>query len=353
MNITLVVRYFTIGGLERVVSSLANGYVSRGYNVKIVVLSKGKRNSLITEIDPKVEVVFLKDKIWNKISQLRNETKNSLVHIHFGDGRIHPIIRLGLIGRKIVITCHSVYSHKRNTLLNLFDYLFSFQAKKIIAVSAAVKDFCVNEVHMKEDKVCVIRNGIECNEDIIEREKGEVLKIVSLASLYPHKNHIYLIKALAAFKSVCDIPFKLYMIGDGPCMSDLYLESLKLGLKDNIIWYGAIWQKDLVRSIVKAADVFVSASEYEGFPISILEGLVYGLPMVLSNIPPHIEICGEGALYFDFDENYCSFIDKMKQFYNEDGCAKKMSAYSYERCKEYNMAKTIDQYLGMYEEVIG
>lgn len=349
MNITLILRYFTIGGLERVVSSLANGYVSRGHNVKIIVLSKGKRNSLITEIDTRVKVIFLEGKTWSKIRQLREETRNSIVHIHFGDGRIHPIIRLGLSGRKMIITYHSVYSHKRNFLLNFIDYLFSFQAKKIIAVSDAVKDFCVNEVNIKKNKICVIRNGIEYNGEMNERKKGKTLKIVSLASLYPHKNQMYLIRALAALKMKCHIPFKLYIIGDGPCMSDIYLESIKLGLKENIIWYGAVWQKDLVASIVQKSDVFVSASKYEGFPISILEGMTYGLPMLLSNILPHKEICGGGALFFDFDEDYSSFIDGINKIYDDNTYAKRMSAYSYHRVKEYNIAQTIEQYLGIYD----
>lgn len=349
MDITLILRYFTIGGLERVVSSLANGYVKRGHNVKIIVLSKGKRNSLITEIDPRVEVIFLEGKIWSKIRQIREKTKNSIVHIHFGDGKIHPFIRLGLSDRKTIITYHSVYSHKRNFLLNLIDRLFSFQAKKIIAVSDAVKDFCVNEVKIKKDKICVIRNGIEYNGDMNEREKGKTLKIVSLASLYPHKNQMYLIRSLAALKMKYPISFELYIIGDGPCMSDLYLESIKLGLKENITWYGAVWQKDLVDSIVQKADIFVSASKYEGFPISILEGMTYGLPMLLSNILPHKEMCGEGALFFDFEENYGSFIDGINKIYADNDYAKRMSDYSYHRVKEYDVAQTIEQYLGIYD----
>ena len=83
MKITLLLRYFTIGGLERVVSSLANGYAKLGCDVQIIVLSKGKRNSLITEIDARVKVVFLSGNVINKINQLRKLTVGRIVHIHF------------------------------------------------------------------------------------------------------------------------------------------------------------------------------------------------------------------------------------------------------------------------------
>jgi glycosyltransferase involved in cell wall biosynthesis len=352
MKITLLLRYFTIGGLERVVSSLANGYVKDGHDVQIIVLSKGKRNSLITEIDPKVKVIFLNGGIIHKISEIRRLTEGRIVHIHFGDGKIHPIIRMGLLNRKIVITCHSVYSHKRNILLNNVDRLFSLQAKKIVAVSDAVREFCVNEVKIADNKVCVIKNGIERNGEKISIKKKNTLNIVSLASLYPHKNHIYLIRALAELKKQQEIPFKLYMIGDGPCMAELYLEAVALGLGDNIVWYGAVWQKKLVRDIIKKSDVFVSASKYEGFPISILEGMIYGLPMILSSIPPHREMIGNNGLFFDFDEDYHTFIDSFVKFYNDVEVRESMSESSYKMVEKYDMIKTIDSYIKVYEEVV-
>lgn len=352
MDISLVVRYFTIGGLERVVSSLANGFVARDHNVKIIVLSKGKRNSLITELDTRVKVVFLEGNIGQKIKALREETKESLVNIHFGDGKIHPIIRLGLLGRTTVVTCHSVYSHKRNIFLNLADRIFSIQAKKKIAVSDAVKDFCVNEVHDPKEKIMVIRNGIEKNKNVVKKERGKVLKIISLASLYPHKNHDYLIRALSDLKNKCGIPFKLYVIGDGPCLSDLFLKAKDLGIKDDIVWYGAVWHKDLVMNIVKSSDVFVSASKYEGFPISILEGMSFGLPMILSDIPPHREICGSGAMYFSLDDGYKSFENVISKFYYDNDIARSMSDYSFDRVGKYSLDKMVDNYISTYCAVV-
>ena len=200
--------------------------------------------------------------------------------------------------------------------------------------------------------MCVIKNGIERNGEKISIKKKNTLNIVSLASLYPHKNHIYLIRALAELNKQQEIPFKLYMIGDGPCMAELYLEAVALGLGDNIVWYGAVWQKKLVRDIIKKSDVFVSASKYEGFPISILEGMIYGLPMILSSIPPHREMIGNNGLFFDFDEDYHTFIDSFVKFYNDVEVRESMSESSYKMVEKYDMIKTIDSYIKVYEEVV-
>ena len=196
LKITLLLRYFTIGGLERVVLALANNYVAHGLDTEIIILSKGKRNSLITELDPQVSVHFLSGNHFNKVKMLRQKTKERLVHIHFGDGKIHPLIRLSLCGRKKVLTYHSVYSHKRNRLLNAIDFIFSKSIDSFIAVSDAVKDFCSNEVHIDRSKIHVIHNGIFKSNEVIsvhDFSKNRPMILLSLASLYPHKNHTFLL----------------------------------------------------------------------------------------------------------------------------------------------------------------
>lgn len=352
MKITLILRYFTIGGLERVVSALANGYVKRNHKVKIIVLSKGKRNSLITELDPRIEIVFLSENPFSKLHELRRQTKEGIVHLHFGDGKIHPLIRWALTGRSVIVTCHSVYSHKRNKFLNVADRFFSRKIKKVVGVSDAVRKFCIEEVNMPFSKVCVIQNGISCEEIERKREKHTQLRILSLASLYPHKNHDYLIEAIAALKQETGLDFKLGIVGDGPCLADLFLKSMKLGLYDNIIWYGAVWQKDIVQGIIEQSDVFISASRYEGFPISILEGMSKGLPMILSDISPHREVAGEQAMYFTLDDNYNSFLKCMKKFSTDLNVRQVMSAYSFKKVQEFNIDETVDRYIEVYRNAM-
>ena len=97
--------------------------------------------------------------------------------------------------------------------------------------------------------------------------------------------------------------------------------------------------------------MFVSASQYEGFPISILEGMSYGLPMILSNIPPHKEIVGKEGLFFNFDSDYSTFIEQLLIFYQDYDLRKKMVDGSLKRVKYYEMKNTINSYLDVYEEV--
>ena len=224
IKITLLVRYFTIGGLERVVIALANEYVSRGFDTQIVIVSRGKRNSLITELDPRIEIVFLAGNPVAKARKLKAVTKGRLVHIHFGDGKIHPWIRLQLMNSIKTITYHSVYRHKRNCLLNKIDYMFNRKLPVIVAVSDAVKEFCCNDVGLPSEHVRVIKNGMKI-EDLKKSssERKECIDFLVLCSLYPHKNHKEIIENFSTLLGGGIDNWHLTFIGDGPCMSELFL----------------------------------------------------------------------------------------------------------------------------------
>lgn len=351
LKITLLVRYFTIGGLERVVIALANEYVRRGYDTQIVIISRGKRNSLITELNNKVEIVFLDGNPIEKAQKLKRVIKGRIVHIHFGDGKIHPWIRLQLIGSMKTITYHSVYRHKRNWYLNKLDYLFNRKITKIVAVSDAVKDFCVQDVRLKPNNIIVIKNGMK----IKDRKKlylsnSSRLEFLVLCSLYPHKNHKEIIEKFAKLKEDGIDNWHITFIGDGPCMAQLYLQARDLDLENNITWLGAIWNQTIVDSVFSKMDILLSASTYEGFPVSILEAMRYHIPLMLSDIPPHREVGGDVAFYFQLGD-YNSFKHTFMEIYNNSMLLENRGNDTFERLKKFDINYTVEQYLNVYKEI--
>ena len=351
IKITLLVRYFTIGGLERVVIALANEYVSRGYETQIVIVSRGKRNSLIAELDPRIEIVFLDGNSIAKAKKLREVTKGRLVHIHFGDGKIHPWIRLQLISSVKTITYHSVYRHKRNWLLNRVDYLFNHNLPIVIAVSDAVKEFCCNDVGLSEKNVVVIKNGMKIEDLKNTAPKDDSsLNFLVLCSLYPHKNHKEIIEHFSKLLSEGIDNWHLTFIGDGPCMSELFLEAKRNNLTDKITWLGAVWNRDIVNSIFERMDVLLSASTYEGFPISILEAMRYHIPLFLSDIPPHREAGGDAAFYYELG-NYKSFKETYLEIIKDYATLSERGNKIYDRLKQFNINQTVEMYLNVYRDV--
>nr|WP_281069380.1 glycosyltransferase family 4 protein [Paenibacillus shirakamiensis] len=338
--------------MERVVIDLANSYVKQGVDTQVVVMSTGKRNSLISELDPLVKVSLLSGSLREKLTNLRNLTKDRIVHIHFGDGRIHPLIRTALLGRTVVVTYHSVYSHKRNWFINRADQFWASKASEIVAVSEAVKSFAVQDVHIPSGKVTVIRNGVEINAGQNEVKSDDaMITLISLASLYPHKNHMVLFKAMSIARKK-GLRVKLIVIGDGPSMADLYQYAIQEGINENIEWYGAVWKRSIVQSLLRDSDIFVSASNFEGMPISILEGMSYGLPMILSDISSHRELADNSALYFS-PTNPEEMAELLVRLTSNKILYEQLKVYSLSRVHNFHLNNCVQDYLKVYQKAAG
>lgn len=150
----------------------------------------------------------------------------------------------------------------------------------------------------------VIQNGIDQNKYkvVSNDEKAKVRQklnlplnkkiFISVGHLSKLKDPITLIEAYKKMSIENDI---LVILGDG----ELYNECRQLkGNNDSIQLFGRV---DNVNEFLQAADYFVSSSTSEGMPNAVLEALSSGLPVCLSNIPPHKEILnidsGAGELF--------------------------------------------------------
>lgn len=345
--ITLLLRYFTIGGLERVVIALANAFVARGIDTQVVVLHTGKRNALITELDARVELALLSGPEWRRLAALRRLTHGRLVHINFGDGYILPLTRAALAGRVVVVSYMSVYRHKRTWLKNRFDRVWASQAAGIVAVSEAVKEFCVQDVGIPAARVSVIPCVIAPAAALPRsRSSGAMLTAISLASLYPHKNQATLLDGLAAARRQ-GVDVRLRVVGDGPTMAALYQRCVALGLREAVDWYGAVWRRDIVQPLLASSDVFVSASKFEGLPLSIQEGMSHGLALVLSDIPPHREVAGDAALYFRADEPD-TLADRLCSLAANPERRAALERASRERLGRFDLQQCVEDHLAVY-----
>ena len=73
----------------------------------------------------------------------------------------------------------------------------------------------------------------------------------------------------------------LIVVGDGSLRSSLKKKVSLMGLEKNVFFEG--WQDDLI-SYCKTADIYLSASNYEGYGLSMVEASVSGLPVVTTNV---------------------------------------------------------------------
>lgn len=145
-----------------------------------------------------------------------------------------------------------------------------------VAVGERAARLVEQEAGLRAGSVRTIYNGIP--DDYIEPlpRLAEGLVIGSVGRLDEQKGYDLLIAALPSLPTVTAV-----LVGDGPARGELEQLARHHGVADRVILTG--WETE-ARRYLGGFDVFVLPSRYEGFPLSIVEAMLAGLPVVASDV---------------------------------------------------------------------
>lgn len=157
------------------------------------------------------------------------------------------------------------------------------KARRIIAVSQGVADDLHASFGVRNDRMAVIANPVDLDAIRAQAQSGAPLPIegpyaVTMGRLVPNKNFSMLIDAFA--KS--GIAGNLAILGDGPEREALVRQIEALGLGGRVLMPG--FSENPFPTLARAA-FYVSPSNAEGFPNSLLEAMSVGLPVISTNCP--------------------------------------------------------------------
>jgi glycosyltransferase involved in cell wall biosynthesis len=147
-------------------------------------------------------------------------------------------------------------------------------------------------------RIHVIRCGIDLDAFRVRdtRPLGQPPRIIIVGRLSPEKGHLVLFQAVAALR-MRGIHVAVEVVGGGSFERALRAEVAELALQDRIQFTGEL-ESDHVRQRLGGADVFCLASFAEGLPISIMEAMAVGVPVVTTWIAgiPELAIDRQTAL---------------------------------------------------------
>jgi glycosyltransferase involved in cell wall biosynthesis len=130
-------------------------------------------------------------------------------------------------------------------------------------------------------------NGIDLGRvDAVAAAAGRV-EIVAVGRLLSHKRVDLVLDAVALLRAGGQ-DVRCRVIGDGPERAALAEHARARGISDAVELLHDVEGHDALYALVKAADVFVSASEREGFGIAVLEAIACGVPVVTTSAPDNL-----------------------------------------------------------------
>jgi glycosyltransferase involved in cell wall biosynthesis/uncharacterized membrane protein len=127
------------------------------------------------------------------------------------------------------------------------------------------------------ERSAVVHNAVDLRTFRVAATRGEPPQIISVGRFAYPKDHVTLVRAMASVES----DFRAILVGEGPDQPALANEVRRLGLAPNVELLGA---RSDVPELLAGADVFVLSSRSEGLPMSVLEAMAAGLPVVATDV---------------------------------------------------------------------
>lgn len=354
MKVVHIIPTLRVGGAEKMLIDTLEEMAKQGVECELIVLTneahyfEDRLNELnVTAYYSNYKNVYDPRNIFF-IKQILKQGRYDCIHTHLFSAQLFTAIANKVSIKKIplVTTEHSTNNRRRDN--KWFYYLDSWMYKQynqIIAITEGTRNELVKYLENTRPKTIVIYNGIQFTHFQNARNNGNLwdtidneVTVLMVASMRSEKDHETLIRA----SHLLPENYRIVFVGDGACESRVQ-EYAKLYGRDNIIFLGARMD---VPTIMKASDVFVLSSKWEGFGLVVVEAAVSGLPVVASDVPGLQEIVQDvnGLLFNPSNEHdLAKQIEKATQLKFKNDI---------KHLEKYHITNMVSDYIKLYESIV-
>ncbi len=306
MKILQVIPYFCFGGAETMCENLTYALKSQGHQVRVVSLYD-RRTPISDRMEAAgVDIRYLDKKLGldvsmvGKLKKIMEEFRPDVVHTHL------DVIKYAALAAKLAGVKRCVH-----TVHNVADKEAEGRTQKLVngayfrlgwaipaALSPLVKDSILSFYGLPEETVPMVYNGVDLGRCIPKEDyalHGPTL--IHLGRFNEQKNHECLLAAFAiVLKSFPNA--RLRLLGEGERMEEMQQLAQTLGIGGHTDFLGS---QSNVYPHLHSADLFLLPSRYEGMPMTVIEAMGTGLPIVVSSVGGLADMLrqGESGLLVD------------------------------------------------------
>jgi len=196
---------------------------------------------------------------------------------------------------------------------------FIKESDYIVTVSNYVRESLIEETGVDDQKIFVIHNGAKIEPYERDFHEQDQVRLIFAGRVEKSKGIFILIE------SIKDLDVKLVVCGNGSALEEAKKLVRDLRIDSKVIFKGKLDSIELVREY-KESDVLIAPSlRVEGFPMSIIEGMSFYLPVIASSIGGNKDAVFEGRNGFLVDVSdpkelrerikfFVTYPEKIKQF---------------------------------------
>lgn len=373
------------GGAERHLVFLLPKLKEKGWKVSLVTLvSKGPMASLLENQGIKVRCILNQRystllrrlpriiktplRLIPTIGQLVllfRKKKEAFFHFFLPETYVIGMVAALLAGIPLqtIMSRRSLNNYQQDKpLLRWLERKLYSKTLAILGNSSAIIDQLHQEEGIPLDKLTLIYNGVDYSQftSVTSSENtraslgisSDVLVLIIVANLIPYKGHADLLKAIALIKDKLPKNWQLLCVGRNDGIGDKLLNQTRdLGLDKHIHWLGV---RTDVPALLHCADIGLLCSHQEGFSNAILESMVAGLPMIVTDVGGNKEaVVDEKTGYVVPAKNPQRLAEAIMKLASDSEKRKLMSVAASDRAHQlFTLEKCVENYDQFYQSLM-
>jgi glycosyltransferase involved in cell wall biosynthesis len=232
---------------------------------------------------------------------------------------------------------------------------------RVVGVGRSVREALVRNEGLSPERVAVVYNGVDLDAitaDGPDRQEArramgvgsDELVILQVARLDAIKDHSTAVRTLERVRRR-RADARLVLVGEGPEMEKIRELARQLGVSPGIRFLGL--RTDVAR-LIPGADLILLTSVSEGIPLSLIEGMAAGLPVVATRVGGVVEVIEEGetGLLAPAGDD-ASLADAVLRVADEPDLRARMGRLGRERAQAmFSEGRMHSEYLQLYQEML-
>lgn len=305
-------------------------------------------------------------KCYEKLKKIIDEGEYTIIHCHTPVGGV-----LGRLaarqarkkGTRVMYTAHGFHFYKGAPLKN---WLFYYPAEKICErfsdaiITINKEDFALAKQRFSKARIFYLpgvgidvekfsqENGCDIDLRNIYQITQEEKIVFSVGELNENKNQKVIVKSLTA-EGMDNVHYLI--AGNGENREWLEKYAAELGVNNRVHFLG--YRRD-IENLLKNADVFVFPSYREGLPVSLMEAMASGIPMVASKVRGNVDLIEDGVNGFLCDPDDAEdFAKKITLLLNDSQTTERFCEENKERIKKFEQKAIVEEIRKIYTDVVG
>jgi glycosyltransferase involved in cell wall biosynthesis len=274
-----------------------------------------------------------------------------LLHTHLVHADVYGSAASAALRLPLVSTRHNDDRYLLGPF-RFIDRAFATRARRLVAISDAVRRFLVAAGHA-EEKLVTIHYGLDALPDTpSERTPAEVgipegaPLLLAVGRLTAQKDHPTLLRAFARARTRHPEAV-LAILGIGPLETETRVLVRELGLEGAVFLPGRLE----IRDWLERADVFVHSSRWEGFGLVLLEAMLAGLPVAATRVSAVPEVVADGETGLLVEPGDAAGLARaLDELLSEPESARALGDAGRQRARElFSVARMTAQTIALYE----